>query len=348
MKKKLNLYRHSMTGVSQFLPFMVAGCVLISSAFASSGQAFDAGSTASLHPFSAWLYDVGVVIMRFVLPVLAAYIASSIADRPGLLAGMAAGALAQQGGSGFLGTLIGGFMAGHVVKVLQQITKKLPRSYEGVKTLIVFPVIGVLCTAVLMMPVNYAALPVMDWLIAVLGNMDKITAMLIGGVIGAMLAYDSGGPINKMAYLFAVASLMGNENTLIPSVVMGSAGCSGMTISTGCALAALLFPKKFSPSLREAGRSAWIMGLSYISEGAIPFAVANRREVIISTVLGASTAGALSGFLQITLSAPIGGIFTVLFASDVVLYLLCFLIGTCITALMMGVLLKDHVEVAEE
>ena len=337
-----------MTGVSQFLPFVVAGCVLVSSAFASSGQVLDAGSSASLSPFSAWLFDVGALIMRFVLPVLAAYIASSIADRPGLLAGMVAGALAQEGGSGFLGALIGGFVAGHVIKALQQVTEKLPRSYEGMKTLIIFPVIGVVCTALLMMPVNYAAVPLMKWLIALLGSMNKGTAMLVGGIIGAMLAYDSGGPINKIAYLFAVASLMGNENALVPSIVMGSAGCSGMTISTGCALATLLFPKKFSPSLKEAGRSAWIMGLSYISEGAIPFAVASRREVIISTVLGASVAGALSGLFQITLTAPIGGVFTMLFASDVLLYLLCFLIGTCVTALMMGVLLKDHVEDAEE
>ncbi len=348
MKRKQTIYRQSMTGVSQFLPFIVSGCLLTSTAFVSSGERLDAGMVSSLNPFSAWLLSIAKIIMRFVLPVLAGYIASSIADRPGLLAGMVAGALAQEGGSGILGTLIGGFAAGYVVIVLQHITKNLPRSYEGFKTLIVFPIFGVILTALLMMPINYAVTPLAKWLIGWFANMDKITAMVAGGLIGVMLAYDSGGPINKIAYVFAVASLIGNENTLVPSVVMASAGCSGMTISTGCALATLLFPKKFSPSLKTAGKAAWIMGLSYISEGAIPFAVVNRKEVIVSTTLGAAVAGALSGFLQITLSTPIGGIFTVPFADDVVLYLLCFIIGTCITAFMMGALLKDYVEHEED
>ena len=169
-------------------------------------------------------------------------------------------------------------------------------------------------------------------------------AVLLGAVIGAMLAFDMGGPVNKVAYLFAVASLTSAAGTTVPSVVMGAAGCSGMTISTSCALATILFPKKFSEHLKDSGKAALIMGMSFIAEGAIPFAIEHPKEVIPSIMTGAAVAGGLAGLFKLTLSAPIGGIFTLPLTSNILLYLLCFIIGTLVSTFMMGALLKNHVE----
>jgi len=348
MKRINSVYRNIMSGVSNFLPFIVAGCVLTSFAFLFDGRNAGTASFGSTNPISAWLLNSGNLAMGLALPILAGYIAYSIADRPGLLAGMIAGMLAKDGGSGFLGAIVGGFAAGYIIKLFEQITTGLPRSYEGTKTLFIFPVIGAFLTALIMMPVNSMVVPINTVLINFSQNLSEGNAIVLGAVIGAMLAFDRGGPVNKVAYLFAVATLIGNTGTVIPSIAMGAAGCSGMTISTSCALATVLFPKKFSQELKDSRKNALIMGLSFFGEGAIPFAMEHPKEVIPSTMTGAAVAGALSGLLRLTLTAPLGGILTLPLTSNIFLYLLCFVIGTLVSTLMMGALLKEHVEVEEE
>ncbi|MGV8026634.1 MAG: PTS fructose transporter subunit IIC [Anaerolineaceae bacterium] len=344
MKGKSFVYRDAMAGVSRFLPFSVAGCVLISFVFLLNNGIAEPGSFVAANPIFTWLYKIGGIAMGFMLPILAGYIAESIADRPGLLAGMIVGALAKDGGSGFIGAILGGFAAGYIIKLIEQITKGLPRSFEGAKTLIVFPIIGTILAALAMIPINYVAVPINTILNSCLQNLSGGNAIILGAVIGAMLSYDSGGPVNKIAYLFAVASLIGEAGKITPSIAMGAAGCAGMTISTSCALATVLFPQKFSQELKDAGKAAWIMGFSFIGEGAIPFAMEHPKEVVPSLMTGAAVAGALSGLFRLTLAAPIGGIFTVPLASNVLLYLLCFIIGTLISTFMMGALIKKHVE----
>jgi PTS system fructose-specific IIC component len=348
MKQKSPIYRDVMSGVSHFIPFIVAGGVLISFAFLLDVKNASAATFGATNAISAWLLNVGGIAMGMMLPILAGYIAYSIADRPGLLAGMVAGMLAKSGGSGFLGAILGGFAAGYIIKLLKQLTKSWARSFEGAKTLIIFPVVGVLLTALAMIPVNAVVTPLVNLLNGFLQNLGEGSAVLLGAVIGAMLAFDMGGPVNKVAYLFAVASLTSAAGTTVPSVAMGAAGCSGMTISTSCFLATVLFPKKFSQELKDAGKAALIMGLSYIGEGAIPFAIEHPKEVIPSIMTGAAVAGALAGFLKLTLTAPIGGIFTLPLTSNILLYLLCFVIGTLVSTFMMGTLLKNHVEEKEE
>lgn len=345
MKRKSSLYRDVMSGVSHFIPFIVAGGVLISFAFLFDAQNAGTATFGATNPISAWLLDIGGLAMGLMLPILSGYIAYSIADRPGLLAGMVAGLLAKDGGSGFLGAIVGGLAAGYIIKLLKNATKSLPRSFEGAKTLIIFPVIGVLLTGLVMIGVNFVVTPLVTVLNNFLQNLNEGSAVLLGAVIGAMLAFDMGGPVNKVAYLFAVASLTSQAGTTIPSVAMGAAGCSGMTISTSCFLATVLFPKKFSQQLKDSGKAALIMGLSYIGEGAIPFAIEHPKEVIPSIMTGAAVAGALSGLLKLTLTAPIGGIFTLPLTNNILLYLLCFAIGTLVSTFMMGTLLKEHVEV---
>lgn len=347
MKSKSTVYRDLMTGVTHFIPFIVAGGVLISFAFLFDVKNASAASFGATNPISAWLLTNGSLAMGLMLPILAGYIAFSIADRPGLLAGMIAGLLAKDGGSGFLGAIVGGFAAGYIIKLLKNITKGLPRSFEGAKTLIIFPVVGVLLTALAMIPVNFVVNPIMVFMNNFLQNLSEGNAILLGAVIGAMVAFDMGGPVNKVAYLFCVASLTSEAGTTIASIPMGAVGCAGMTISTSCALATILFPKKFSQQLKDSGKAALIMGMSFIAEGAIPFAIEHPKEVIPSIVTGAAVAGGLAGLFGLTLSAPIGGIFTLPLTNNIPLYLLCFVIGTLVSTFMMGAMLKEHVEVEE-
>ncbi len=344
MKRRSSFYRDVMSGVSHFIPFIVAGGMLISFAFLFDASNAGTATFGATNAFSAWLLNIGGIAMGLMLPILAGYIAFSIADRPGLLAGMLAGMLAKNGGSGFLGAIAGGFAAGYIIKLLKTATKGLPLSFEGAKTLIIFPVLGVLLTGLVMIGVNFVVVPINTVLNSLLQNLNEGSAVVLGAVIGAMLAFDMGGPVNKVAYLFAVASLTGNAGITVPSIAMGAAGCSGMTISTSCFLATILFPKKFSQQLKDSGKAALIMGLSYIGEGAIPFAIEHPKEVIPSIMTGAAVAGGLSGFLKLTLTAPIGGVFTLPLTSNVLLYLLCFVIGTLVSTFMMGTMLKEYVE----
>jgi PTS system fructose-specific IIC component len=337
-------YRHLMSGVSSFIPFIVAGGVLISFAFL-----FDAGNASeatfgSTNPVSAWLLGLGGQVIGLMLPILAGYIAYSIADKPGLLVGMAGGLVALAGGSGFVGALIAGFAGGYLTLGLKWLTKKLPRSFEGVRVLIVYPVIGAVLIGLAMIPVNLLVTPLVNVLNGFLTNLSTGSSVVLGLVLGAMIAIDMGGPINKTAYLFSVATLTAADGGTVASGAMGMIGAGAFAISGGCALATFLFRRKFSPELRNAGKAASVMGLTFIAEGAIPFAIAHPKAVIPSIVTGSAVAGGLAGLFGVTLTAPIGGIFTIPLVSNIPLYLLAGAIGTAISAVMMGLLLKPYSE----
>lgn len=348
MNKKDSVYRHLMSGVSYFIPFIVAGGVLISFAFLFDARNAGAPTFGASNPVSAWLLNVGVLAMGLMLPILGGYIAYSIADRPGLLPGMIIGLLAKEGGSGFIGAVAGGFLAGYVVRGLKTLTKGLPRSFEGVKTLIIYPLLGTALAALGMYGINTYVTPVNIAMNNILQNLSTVNAALLGAVLGAMAAFDMGGPVNKAAYLFSVATLTGPGGTTVPSAAMGMIGAAGFTISSSCALATFLFPKKFSEELKDAGKAAMVMGLSFIAEGAIPFVISHPKAVLPSIMTGAAVAGGLAGWAGITLTAPIGGVFTIPLVNKIPLYLLFAVIGTLVSALMIGALLKSRTDEVEE
>lgn len=323
-------YQSLMTGVSYFLPFVIGGGILTAMAFL-----LDMGNAAeptfgSSTPLTAWLLTIGGLAMNLMLPILSGYIAYSIADRPGLLPGIVGGLLAFEGESGFLGAIAAGFIAGYVIILLKKFTKKLPRSLEGIKTLLIFPIGGLLLAALAMYVVNLVVAPINIGLTNMLQALSDTSAIVIGAIIGVMLALDLGGPINKTAYLFAVATLTDATGNPVPSVIMAAAGSSAMVVSTSCAVAATLFPRKFSPSLRAAKVGAYIMGLAFFVEGAIPYVIAKPKKILPALCIGAGITGAITGGLGITLSAPIGGLETLPLVSNIPLYLLSFLIGTTV------------------
>ena len=335
-------YRHLMSGVSSFIPFIVAGGILISFAFlfdvANTGQpTFGTGN-----PVSAWLLDIGGKTIGLMLPILAGFIAYSIADKPGLLVGMVGGLVALAGGSGFVGALIAGFAGGYLVLGLKWLTKKLPRSFEGVRVLIVYPVIGAVLIGLVMIVVNLLVPPINSVLTGFLQSLSGASAVILGLVLGAMIAVDMGGPVNKAAYLFSVATLTTADGATIASAPMGMIGAGAFAISGGCALATFLFRKKFSPELRDAGKAASVMGLTFIAEGAIPFAIAHPKAVLPGIIAGSAVGGGLAGLFGITLTAPIGGVFTIPLINNIPLYLLAGAIGTLVSALIIGVLMKPY------
>ncbi|MBS4062483.1 MAG: PTS fructose transporter subunit IIC [Bacteroidetes bacterium] len=347
MNKSNAVYRHLMSGVSYFIPFIVAGGVLISFAFLIDAGNASTPTFGATNPVSAWLLNIGVLAISMMLPILGGYIAYSIADRPGLLPGIVVGLLAREGGSGFIGAIAGGFLAGYLVLGLRTLLKGLPRSFEGAKTLIIYPVIGTILVALGMIGINYLVIPINTAMTSFLQNLSTGNAVLLGAVIGAMVAFDMGGPVNKAAYLFCVATLTAPDGSTVASPAMGMVGAAGFTISTSCALATFLFPKKFSEELRDAGKAALVMGVSFIAEGAIPFVIARPKQVLPSIMTGSAVAGALAGLAGITLTAPIGGIFTIPLVNNIGLYLLISVFGTFVSALMMGFMLKPHVDVEE-
>jgi PTS system fructose-specific IIC component len=346
--KGKNLYRHIMTGVSHFIPFVVAGGMLIAFAFLIDAGHVGAANYGSANPISKWLLSTGQTAFSFMLPILSAYIAFSIADRPALVPGMVAGMLAYTKGSGFIGALIGGLIAGYIMYYLKKSTSNLPQVFEATKTLLLFPIVGLILTALVMLGVNSVVQPLNSLIQAWLKNLSTTNSIVLGAVIGGMLAADMGGPINKTAYVFSVASLTSASGSAVATVVMAAAACSGMTISTSCALATTLYPKKFDDTLKQAGKAAYILGLSYIAEGAIPFAIAKPKQVLPSIIAGAAVAGGLAAAFRITMPAPIGGIFTIPLVSNIPMYILSFIIGTLVSTLIMGLLLRENAEEVEE
>lgn len=336
------IYNNLMSGVSHFLPFVIGGGILTAAAYLLDFANASAATFGSSTPLCAWLLEVGGIAMGFMFPIMAGYIAFAIGDRPALLLGIVGGQMAANGGSGFLGAIAAGFLSGYIIFLLKKLCANFPRSLEGIKTLLIFPIIGLLLAAVGMECVNFVVSPINQGLTNFLQGLSGSNAAVLGAIIGVMLALDLGGPINKTAYLFSVATLTAADGSPVPSVIMAACGCSAMVVSTSCAVAATLFPKKFNESLRAAKIGAYIMGLSFFVEGAIPYVMSKPKQILPALCIGAGVTGALIPIFGVTLSAPIGGLETLPLVSDIPMYLLAFVIGTAVAVAIIWLLTRNQ------
>lgn len=337
------IYKDLMNGVSHMLPFVIGGGIAIALSFMIDqfiGVPQDQLShLGSYNEVASWFNQIGGAAFGFMLPVLAGYIASSIADRPGLIVGFTAGALANTGGAGFLGALVGGFLAGYVIIFLKKLFKNLPKSLDGIKTILFYPVFGLLITGGLMLLVNVPMKIINDGLNNFLMRLDGTNAALLGALLGGMMAVDLGGPINKAAYVFGTASIAATV-TEGGSIIMASVMAGGMVPPLAIFIATLLFKNKFTQDQKDAGLTNLVMGLSFVTEGAIPFAAADPLRVIPSFVVGSALAGGLVGAFGIRLLAPHGGIFVAFLLTNPILYLLFIAIGSLVSAIILGIVKK--------
>ena len=328
------IYKHLMNGVSHMLPFVIGGGILIALAFLfdtfnpTNPSGFGSGT-----PLSAFLMKIGGASFGFMLPVLAGYIAMSIADRPGLVAGFVGGLLANQGGSGFLGALIAGFAAGYLVLLVKKLVSGLPQSLEGTKPVLFYPVLGVLFIGIaITFIINPPVSALNEWLMNSLQTMGTTSRVLLGLIFGAMMSVDMGGPVNKAAYVIGTGALATGEYGIMAAVMAG-----GMVPPLAIALCTTFFPNRFTEAERKSGITNYIMGLSFITEGAIPFAAADPIRVLPSCIIGAGTAGALSMFFECTLRAPHGGIFVVPTIGNPLLYLASIAIGSVVACIILAI-----------
>ncbi|MGW8425166.1 PTS fructose transporter subunit IIABC [Peribacillus simplex] len=339
-KEGLGIYKHLMNGVSNMLPFVVGGGILIALSFFFGIEAADPANP-NYNPIAKALSDIGGGNGAFFLlvPVLAGFIASSIADRPGFAPGMVGGLLAAQANAGFLGGLIAGFLAGYVVLLLRKLFSRLPQTLDGIKPVLLYPVFGMLITGFIMLflinePVTAINMGLTNWLQGLSGT----NAIFLGLILGGMMAVDMGGPLNKAAFTFGLAAIEAQSFGPHAAVMAG-----GMVPPLGIAFATTLFKSKFTEMERKSGFTNYFMGASFITEGAIPFAAADPLRVIVSSVVGAATAGALSMAFNVTLPAPHGGIFVIPLVNHPFFYLLAILIGSLITALLLGFWKKKRI-----
>lgn len=330
------VYKHLMNGVSNMLPFVVSGGILIALAFLFDDYTINPANFGSNTPLAAFLKGIGDFAFGFMLPVLAGYIAYSIGDRPALVVGFVGGVMAKEGGAGFLGALLAGFIAGYLVVGLKKVFSKLPQSLDGIKPVLLFPLfgtllIGIIMTFVVMPPV----VAINDAMVSFLASLGDSSKVLLGLVLGGMMAIDMGGPINKAAYVFGVASLDAGQFEIMAAVMAG-----GMVPPLAIALATTFFKNRFTREQRDSGKVNYVMGLSFITEGAIPFAAADPLHVIPACVVGSATAGALSMLFGAALRAPHGGIFVVPVVSNPLGYLGAIIIGSVVGMLLLAVLKK--------
>lgn len=328
------IYKHLMNGVSHMLPFVIGGGILIALAFLfDTFDPANAKNFGSGTPLSAFLMKIGGASFGFMLPVLAGYIAMSIADRPGLVAGFVGGLLASQGGSGFLGALIAGFAAGYLVLLVKKLVSGLPQALEGTKPVLFYPVLGVLFIGIaITFIINPPVSALNEWLMNSLQTMGTTSRVLLGLVFGAMMSVDMGGPVNKAAYVIGTGALATGEYGIMAAVMAG-----GMVPPLAIALCTTFFPNRFTEAERKSGITNYIMGLSFITEGAIPFAAADPIRVLPSCIIGAGTAGALSMFFECTLRAPHGGIFVVPTIGNPLLYLASIAIGSVVACIILAI-----------
>jgi PTS system fructose-specific IIC component len=327
-------YKHLMTGVSNMLPLVVAGGLLIALSFIFGIEAFKEQGT-----FAAALMDIGGgAAFALMVPILAGFIAFSIAEKPGLAPGLVGGMLASKMGAGFLGGIIAGFLAGYVAKLLKDHIK-MPKNFEGLKPILIIPLLATGITGLLMIYViGEPVKAIMDGLTVWLKSLGSTNAVLLGVLLGAMMAFDMGGPVNKAAYTFAVGLLASSVYGPMAAVM-----AAGMTPPLGLWLATVLAPKKFTKEERDAGKAASVLGISFITEGAIPFAAGDPFRVIPSIMVGSALTGALSMLFGATLRAPHGGIFVLPIPNAVghlALYALAIVAGTVVTAIMLNILKK--------
>ena len=329
------IYKHLMNGVSHMLPFVIGGGILIALAFLfDTLDPANPKNFGSGNPLSAFLMQIGGASFGFMLPVLAGYIAMSIADRPGLVAGFVGGLLANQGGSGFLGALIAGFAAGYLVLLVKKLVSGLPQALEGTKPVLFYPVLGVLFIGLaITFVINPPVSALNHWLMDSLQSMGTTSRVLLGLIFGAMMSVDMGGPVNKAAYVIGTGALATGEYGIMAAVMAG-----GMVPPLAIALCTTFFPSRFTEAERKSGITNYIMGLSFITEGAIPFAAADPVRVLPACIIGAGTAGALTMFFECTLRAPHGGIFVVPTIGNPLLYLASIAIGSVIACIILALL----------
>ena len=331
------IYKHLMNGVSHMLPFVVGGGILIALAFLFDDYTIDPANFGSNTPLAKFFKDVGGASFGFMLPVLAGFIAMSIADRPGLAVGFVGGAIAGMTGTGFLGALLAGFVAGYTVNLLKKAFAQLPPSLDGIKPILLYPFFGILIMGFISFFIIAPPVSAINaWMIATLGGMDPSARVLMGAIVGGMMAIDMGGPINKAAYVTGTGLLASGEFHVMAAVMAG-----GMVPPLAIALATTFCKNRFTESQRKAGITNYVMGLSFITEGAIPFAAADPVRVIPSMVVGASLAGALTMLFDCTLRAPHGGIFVVPTIGNPFMYLVSILIGAVVGAIILSLLKKQ-------
>ena len=338
------IYTQLMNGVSHMLPFVVGGGILIAIAFLIDGLSVDLNvlpadqraDFGTITPLAALFKGIGDTAFGFMLPVLAGFIAMAIGDRPALAVGFVGGMIASGGKSGFLGALVAGFAAGYIILGLRKICAKLPQAIEKIAPVLLYPVFGILIMGLLM---NFVVEPIMGAINTALNtglsNMGETSKVLVGLILGGMMAIDMGGPFNKAAYVFGTASIAAGNYDIMAAVMIG-----GMTPPCAIALATLLFKHKFTKEQREAGPTNFIMGLAFITEGAIPFAASDPLHVLPACIVGSAAAGALSMAFNCTLMAPHGGIFVFPVVGNALLYLVALVAGTVISAVLLGLLKK--------
>ena len=330
------IYKHLMNGVSHMLPFVVGGGILIALAFLFDDYTIDPSKFGSNTPLAKFFMQVGGASFGFMLPVLAGFIGMSIADRPGLAVGFVGGALAGQTGTGFLGALLAGFVGGYAVNGLKKVFAGLPASLDGIKPILLYPFFGILIMGLISLYIIAPPVSAINtWMIETLGGMDPSARVLMGLIVGGMMAVDMGGPINKAAYVTGTGLLASGEYHVMAAVMAG-----GMVPPLAIALATTLFKNRFTESQRKAGITNYVMGLSFITEGAIPFAASDPVRVIPSMVVGSALAGALTMFFDCTLRAPHGGIFVVPTIGNPLMYLVSILIGAIVGAVILSLLKK--------
>lgn len=336
-KERTGFYKHLMSGVSNMLPFVVGGGILIAICFMFGIKAFDPNDP-SYHPFAKLVNDIGGGNAFFLMiPVLAGFIGMSIADRPGFAPAMVGGLIAMNNGGGFLGGLIGGFLGGYSIVFLKKVFTKLPESLEGIKPVLLYPLFGMLITGSIMYQVIVGPIATIDnGLTGFLNNLGTGNLVLLGIVLAVMMSTDMGGPINKAAFTFGIATIAAGNYAPHAAVMAG-----GMVPPLGIALATTLFQNKFTEDERTAGKTCYILGLSFITEGAIPFAASDPIRVIPSCMVGAGIAGALTMLFGVQLPAPHGGIFVIPVVTHPVQYLLAIGIGSLVTAVLLGILKKS-------
>ena len=338
------IYAQLMNGVSHMLPFVIGGGILIAIAFLIDGLSIDINSLpadqranfGTITPIAAMFKQIGGVAFGFMLPILAGFIAMAIGDRPALALGFVGGMMAANGKSGFLGALVAGFVAGYLILALRKACDKLPTALEKIAPVLIYPVVGILVMGLFMM---FIVEPIMGGINTGLNNaltgMGSSSKVVLGLVLGGMMSIDMGGPFNKAAYVFGTAAIAAGNYDIMAAVMIG-----GMTPPCAIALATILFKDKFTKEERESGPTNFIMGLAFISEGAIPYAAADPLHVLPSCIAGSAIAGGISMFFGCTLMAPHGGIFVFPVVGNALMYLVALVVGTAVSAVLLGLLKK--------
>lgn len=344
-----NIYRHLMSGVTHMLPFVVGGGILIAISFLLDNYEINPSGFGSNTPIAAFFNTIGNAAFGFMLTVLAGYIAMSIADRPGLVAGFVGGAIALSGvtiqslkdsniqtvSSGFLGALLAGFIAGYIILLLKKLFSKIPNSLEGIKTILLYPVLGILLTGTAVMLINPFVGLINTGLNNFLNTMSGTNKVILGAILAGMMSVDLGGPVNKAAYTFGTGMLAEGHYDIMAAVMAG-----GMVAPLVIAILATIFPKKLDKKDRQSALLNYILGLSFISEGAIPFASSDPLRVLPSCIVGSAITGALSMFFNCTVMAPHGGIFVIGIVGNSLMYLVSIAVGSIVGALMLAALKK--------